>query len=71
MNLNSTMNRIMREEGAHSCQSQCLSAVYSLTSVCEAAYPTLGHREPDSLFGALKLSFRKQLENPYKPLPYR
>ena len=38
---------------------------YGDTPVCEAAYPTRGHRETDSLFAALKLSFKQQLENPY------
>ena len=35
--------------------------------MCEAAYPTWGHREPDSLSVALKMSFKKHLENPYNP----
>ena len=35
---------------------------YGDTPVCEAAYPTRGHRETDSLFAALKLSFKQQLE---------
>ena len=43
---------------------------YGDTPVCEAAYPTRGHRETDSLFAALKLSFKQQLENPYNALPY-
>ena len=34
------------------------------TPLCEAAYPTRGHRGPDSVFAALKLSFEQQLENP-------
>ena len=38
--------------------------------MCEAAYPTWGHREPDSLCVALKMSFKKHLENPYNALPY-
>ena len=29
-----------------------------------------GHTGPDSLFAALKLSFKQQLENPYNALPY-
>ena len=43
---------------------------YGDTPVCEAAYPTWGHREPDSLCVALKMSFKKHLENPYNALPY-
>ena len=38
--------------------------------MCEAAYTTWGHREPDSLCVALKMSFKKHLENPYNALPY-
>ena len=29
--------------------------------MCGAAYPTRGHTGPDSLFAALKLSFKQQL----------
>ena len=36
---------------------------YGDTPVCEAVYPTRGHTGPDSLFAALKLSFKQQLEN--------
>ena len=43
---------------------------YGDTPVCEAVYPTRGHTGPDSLFAALKLSFKQQLENPYNALPY-
>ena len=43
---------------------------YGDTPVCEAAYPTWGHREPDSLCVALKMSFKKHLENPYNAVPY-
>ena len=43
---------------------------YGDTPVCEAVYPTRGNTGPDSLFAALKLSFKQQLENPYNALPY-